>query len=220
MKSIPQGISNIQNLRELEIDEASIKTLPDEISSLSSLEILSIVNTQLKHLPESIGQLSNLKSLELRDNDLVSLPSSIGNLSNLVSLSIADYGGGGRLKELPIDISKLQNLVELDISYNEIEKLPEGIGKPSNLCILNVSGNPLNSLPYEFADLRKLKALSVHSCPFDEMPEIREMGINELFEYFNHLRGIGKYAFAWEIPSALRTAFQLPFTNGTTNQSF
>lgn len=208
MKEIPQGVFNIKNLQELEIDEASIKTLPDEIGSLSSLEILSITNTQLRYLPESIGQLSNLKTLELVDNNLESLPATLGNLSNLISLSIADFNEGNRLKELPTEVCQLQNLVELDISYNKIENLPKKIGTLSNLQIFNISGNPLNSLPYEFADLRKLKALSIHRCPFDEMPEIKDMGINELFEYFNHLRGIGKYAFNWEIPPALRTAFQ------------
>ena len=63
-------------------------------------------------------------------------------------------------------------------------------------------------MPPKFASLRKLKSLNLYGCPLDDMPEIQDMGIDELFEYLNKLRGIGKYSFIWELPESFQTAFQ------------
>lgn len=209
MKEIPLEIFSIPNLKILKIDNSKIKTIPVQVANLKKLESLSISDCELITLPSSIGKLTKLQEVELRDNKIKEIPLEMGSLKKLTRLSFSNWNEGqNKIAKLPNWIGNLSSLEELGISNIQLELLPKEIGKLTKLSNLDLSSNPLRSLPPEFADLRKLKSLNLFECTLEDMPEVQDMGIDELFEYLNRLRGIGKYSFVWELPQSLQTAFQ------------
>lgn len=83
LKSIPQDVFELKNLKSLSLEFNELTEIPDEISNLISLKHLYLDYNLLKALPESIGMLSSLKSLSINHNSISHLPESIQNLKNL-----------------------------------------------------------------------------------------------------------------------------------------
>lgn len=83
LKSIPQEVFELTNLKSLSLEFNELTEIPDEISNLASLKHLSLDYNLIEALPESIGGLSSLKGLSIIHNDISYLPESIQNLKNL-----------------------------------------------------------------------------------------------------------------------------------------
>ena len=103
LTSIPYNISQLTNLRELNLINNSIASLPAGIVEMDSLRILRLHNNLFTELPENIGNLILLEELYLSGNLLNTLPESIGNLINLQKLFITD----NQLTSLPETICNL-----------------------------------------------------------------------------------------------------------------
>ncbi|PEB20796.1 hypothetical protein COO05_31215 [Bacillus toyonensis] len=82
-KEIPAGISNLVNLKFLNLRKSELTYLPEEICKLVNLTALNLHNSELTHLPEEIGNLKNLRSLTMRYCKVKKLPTSMKNLSSL-----------------------------------------------------------------------------------------------------------------------------------------
>lgn len=80
---LPQSMSNLSNLKELELYSPNFTQLPNVIIGLkNNLESLVIYYSPLMSIPADIGDFTQLKHLTLYDCQLTSLPSEIQNLSN------------------------------------------------------------------------------------------------------------------------------------------
>src|SRR5258708_21773277 len=80
---LPEAISQLTELRQLDLTGNRLTTLPDSLGQLSHLETLYLDENQLSVLPESLGQLSQLDALHVDSNLLTALPNSLDNLVNL-----------------------------------------------------------------------------------------------------------------------------------------
>ena len=90
LKSLPDSIGNLKNLRILDLSNNYLTTLPESIGNLKNLEELNLSNNYgFSKLPESIGNLKNLRTLKLKRTNLGSLPESVENLINLEDLSLS-----------------------------------------------------------------------------------------------------------------------------------
>lgn len=56
-----------------------LQLIPDAISKLKKLEELDVSSNSLESLPDSIGMLINLRILNVSANNLTALPESIGH---------------------------------------------------------------------------------------------------------------------------------------------
>ncbi|MHA2306356.1 MAG: leucine-rich repeat domain-containing protein, partial [Candidatus Hodarchaeales archaeon] len=74
LTQFPELITNLVNLKHLNISSNNLKVLPETLENLKDLEELIATNNQLKNLPDSIGQLTKLKHLKLRENRITKLP--------------------------------------------------------------------------------------------------------------------------------------------------
>ena len=106
--TIPESISNLDDLRKLYLEWNNITELPESFSELTALVQLYISNNQLISLPENFGNLENLYILDLGYNQINSLPASFVNFNSLTYLWLFN----NQLETLP------DNFCTLDLDWD------------------------------------------------------------------------------------------------------
>ena len=106
--TIPESISNLNDLRKLYLEWNNITELPDSFSNLTALVQLYISNNQLISLPDDFGNLDNLFILDLGYNQINSLPNSFVGLTSVTYLWLFN----NQLSELP------NNFCDLDLDWD------------------------------------------------------------------------------------------------------
>ncbi len=165
MKTLPNGLYKLRNMQRLSLAYNKLTSLSEDLGSLSRLERLDLQQNRLVALPKSINKMRRLRSLYLSANPLVQLP-EMTNLTKLATLHAAECN----LKSLPVTIGAMQNLHDLHLEDNYIEKLPESITQLTNLKTLLLGRNLLNDLPPDIDLLSQLEQLSIHSNGIRELP--------------------------------------------------
>jgi len=102
LTSLPESISKISKLTQLDLRKNQLTKLPKFLSQLSNLTELNLSCNQLTNLPEFLSELSNLTKLNLTSNQLTKLPKSITQLSNLTQLYLKE----NPLVSPPIEIAE------------------------------------------------------------------------------------------------------------------
>lgn len=140
LSTLPASIGNLSKLMELDVSENQLESLPSELANLGQLEKLSAQVNKLSQVPGAMGVMSQLRSLDLSKNQLWSLPDSWGRLLPEATTSLSE------------------RLRELNLADNQLQQLPASFHKPQKKLILNVTNNPMESLPpnyggFTYADL-------------------------------------------------------------------
>ena len=108
LNSFPERVLKASNLEILNISHNNISdTLPAEIRNLTKLRILDISNNKMTNLPAEIGQLTNLEELDLSNNLFTGLPHELANLKTLKTLNIS--GNNYSVYDLDIIAAGLSN---------------------------------------------------------------------------------------------------------------
>ncbi|KAK2973297.1 hypothetical protein RJ640_029747 [Escallonia rubra] len=204
--SIPQEISNLNNLYFLEIVDNMISgSIPESIGKLSKLQQLRIeVNNISGKIPPSIGNITGLSLVSAAENMLEgSIPTELGNCTNLQALHLESNRLTGVIPEQVIGISSLSVALFLDL--NEfIGPIPLQVGNLKNLGALSISGNKLTGeLPSALGDCQVLEYLDLHGNFLDgAIPSSLDQlkGIQKLDMSQNNLSGqipefLGKLPF-------------------------
>ncbi|XP_011302435.1 protein phosphatase PHLPP-like protein [Fopius arisanus] len=197
LDALPEWISDLPGLRALFASHNDLTALPDRLlSQPSRLEVLHLPHNRLQALPPPRKPL-NIVHLTLQGNALTALPITffqntermkVLNLSNnrLSELPYTEeaaknrtspsleklYLTGNCLTDAALDaLGKLSALRVLHLAYNVLDTLPEScIASWPDLEELVLSGNRLQYLPDNVANLQHLRVLRVHSnrlltCP-------------------------------------------------------
>ncbi|XP_015434327.1 PREDICTED: protein phosphatase PHLPP-like protein [Dufourea novaeangliae] len=191
LDALPEWTPDLPVLRALFASHNALTALPDRLlTQPSRLEVLHLPHNRLQALPPPRKPL-NIVHLTLQDNALTALPASffsntekmkVLNLSNnrLSELPAPVDGSKSRqgnhsleklyltancLTDTALDaLAKLTSLRILHIAYNTLDTLPESCTASwSDLEELVLSGNRLQYLPDNVANLRHLRVLRVHS---------------------------------------------------------
>jgi internalin A len=163
---VPETLKNLRKLQELALVGWGLRSVPEWISDLSELKKLNLSSNQITTIPTSILRLQKLDTLWLHQNLFETFPELVTQLSNLQALSISN----NRIASVPSTIGALKNLTLLWLFGNDLDELPESIGTLPNLKGLNCSDNDLHTLPDNFGDLKKLVSLSLDGNRFSEVP--------------------------------------------------
>ncbi|KAL3746404.1 hypothetical protein ACJRO7_015373 [Eucalyptus globulus] len=159
---LPEELGCATALKELFIDETSVRQIPISIGNLKQLEILSGSKCfPLTHLPSSICYLTALSEFLLEGANISELPSSLGKLLKLRRLSLRDCR---YLEELPYSIGEIRSLEELDISASSISELPDSIRNLKSLRVLRMDSSFIREFPKEIGNLTNLEELHASWC--------------------------------------------------------
>ena len=187
IKTVPDGIENLPNLKtlwfnfnqisyvsprisrlllleDLSFYSNSIMSIPSGVYKLKSLRKLDLYYNNIEKLDSSAVQWKNLSILGLDNNVITSLPANIGEMRSLTKI----YLNNNRLSMLPEGIGKLTQLKALQVNRNYLTEFPEQIVKLTNLEDLDLSNNHIPSLPGELFDFRRFEILCLYGNPWNE----------------------------------------------------
>ena len=139
LTQIPPGISQLNSLQELYLDNNQITALPSDIGHLTDLRVLHANDNLLVELPDEICCLARLRDLRLDSNKLTRLHPELGTLRSLQQISVRH----NLLRELPASVGDLTQLEELLASDNLLTEIPALVGQLDSLRLIDVSDNSL-----------------------------------------------------------------------------
>ena len=229
LTEIPEALTNLTELRNLQLCNNLIKIIPESISNLKNLERLDLGNNQIEEIPDSFIQLKTLKLLYLHNNKIQNIPEAINRLTNLLVLNLSE----NQIATIPETIEDLPKLEELDLRGNLFpiphRILENSIRSVKNLLnylralrlidrardagwqTLNLSEMGLTEIPESIANLSKLKHLSLYNNQIQEITEvITDLSSLEILDLRNNkIR---------EIPDSLSNLTNLTLLNLSSNQ--
>jgi Leucine-rich repeat (LRR) protein len=82
-KPLPDTLSNLQKLEELDLGRNGLRSVPPQVASLRGLKKLSLDYNDIRVLPAFVGDLKNLEELSLNANGGMRLPPSLVGLKGL-----------------------------------------------------------------------------------------------------------------------------------------
>ncbi|XP_039510311.1 malignant fibrous histiocytoma-amplified sequence 1 [Pimephales promelas] len=139
------GISQLTNLKELNLSKNEITDFPLEIKGLRQLETLYMNQNRIKTIPENVfTSLVKLKFLKLSTNRLEKLPIDVNSCQDLTYLNLSN----NCLKNLD-PIVDLTHLKELYVERNQLSELPDKLFQNNGLTQFKANGNPLRKPPVE-----------------------------------------------------------------------
>lgn len=181
LRDIPESIKQLTKLQRLNLADNHLFQLPVGLCALTKLKRLYAERNYINSLPEDIGELKALEKITLHQNPLHSLPQSFGQLHQLKELQFErnyqlDWGGVFAVLE------QLDNLIKLEIRDCGIEKMPEGLVKLKHLKELNLYNNQLILFPDNIDQLTQLQSLIICDANFYKLPD----GLKNL-QHLQHL---------------------------------
>ncbi|XP_022070287.2 DISP complex protein LRCH3 isoform X8 [Acanthochromis polyacanthus] len=141
LRSLPDGLLNLQALTYLNLSRNQLSVLPAVVCSLP-LKVLIACNNKLVSLPEELGQLRHLTELDVSCNEIQTLPAQVGQLEALRDLNIRR----NHLVRLPPELAELP-LVRLDFSCNKVTSIPVCYRRLTQLQTIVLDNNPLQTPP-------------------------------------------------------------------------
>uniref|UniRef100_A0A3Q1AS51 Calponin-homology (CH) domain-containing protein n=1 Tax=Amphiprion ocellaris TaxID=80972 RepID=A0A3Q1AS51_AMPOC len=141
LRSLPDGLLNLQALTYLNLSRNQLSVLPAVVCSLP-LKVLIACNNKLVSLPEELGQLRHLTELDVSCNEIQTLPAQVGQLETLRDLNIRR----NHLVRLPPELAELP-LVRLDFSCNKVTSIPVCYRRLTQLQTIVLDNNPLQTPP-------------------------------------------------------------------------
>lgn len=131
LKRIPEVVKDLENLRELVVNNSDLEEVPAFLEEMSSLEVVMLGHNQIKHLPATFPR--GLKYLDLRYNQLTSIDRFVFLLENLETLNL----NNNQLSIMPdrlLDIS--ENLSVLETQENPWLNLPTDFFFPASMELI------------------------------------------------------------------------------------
>ncbi|XP_078572441.1 uncharacterized protein LOC144859562 [Branchiostoma floridae x Branchiostoma japonicum] len=158
IKSIePRAFETQEEMRFLMLDHNMLVSVRSALLGLRNLLTLALNDNKIVSLNvDDFKDLVMLKSLDLSNNELQNTGDALANLQSLGSLNL----NNNRLTKLSFQGMPL--LTDISVSNNLLQSIPERLGVITHARILDISNNPIQSLPGgQFTSLNYLLKLDV-----------------------------------------------------------
>ncbi|XP_055620179.1 leucine-rich repeat-containing protein 39 [Toxorhynchites rutilus septentrionalis] len=172
----------MKNLRFICLAGNLITDIPEQISLMFQLEDLDLSQNAIEKLPNAMGMLCNLTRLKLNENKLLCLPREIGFLHKLEILELSK----NRLFEIPIELSRCINLKELVLDDNYLlSRIPTKVFTLPQLIYLSSERCNLVLLPF-VVNVNSLEHLKLfNNYTVTHYPIVLEKFMQPNYETFN-----------------------------------
>jgi Leucine-rich repeat (LRR) protein len=119
LKSLPDALGKMPNLRVLSLCSADLSSLPSSLGSSGKLQSLEVANNQLTSLPDALFKSKTLNNLDLHLNRLTQLPEGIANSDYAcldLQLNYLDLSQGSKTLQLINKISAQEKRYKVQLS--------------------------------------------------------------------------------------------------------
>ena len=116
LRSLPEELQNLQNLRYLLLNKNRLQTLPSWLVNMGNLEALIADHNRFSEFPEVLLDMTHIAQLSLGENYLRGIPLDIDKMRGLQILSL----WGNVLASFPASLGNLKRLTILDLLHNEM----------------------------------------------------------------------------------------------------
>jgi hypothetical protein len=162
----------LKHLRELKITNNNVENDFSFLSNMPNLRILNIDDNSIKHMNElkSLSTLTNLEVFKLTNNQIrqIKLLDNMKNLKKLTFLGSKNRGYYGNITKIE-GLEKLSNLTDLTIKRQKIEEI-SGLESLVKLQELNLSCNNIK----EIKGIKHLKSLYYIDLSHNKVEKIPE----------------------------------------------
>lgn len=166
LKTIPDCIGTLTELRMLKIEKNGLQQLPKTIVSCKRLHEINCSFNKLSSFLSSKDTLPEIYSANFDNNNFISIPEALLRSSTLQQLSMKN--------NKVVDISNAiacTTLTYLYLDNNSIRSLPQAFGSLTNLEVFAVNGNQLNFLPVSIGQCQRLRKLDCTANRIKALPE-------------------------------------------------
>ena len=167
LEYIPEDIGDLAELTNLDLARNDIRWFPPSFTNLVNLKNVDIRNNLIFELPPMIGNCTKLLELRLDHNKIYDLPQSMAEMPLLRKVTL-DHN---KFQILPGWIDELEHLKTLTFSFNEVDKLPSTFHLlGTTLTELRCTYNKLTAVSTMFSGLVRLKILDLSGNPIKSVP--------------------------------------------------
>ena len=234
MTEFPSKISQLPNIKKLDLSVNQLSKIDDQIMVMKNLEVLILSNNSFKSgtsFDDSIRLLTKLNKLSILDlsyNSLSDLPDSFASIyltnlllnNNLFMSYPPILQSMGLLQELNLSENQIDEIDSefpvklkiLDLGNNKLKEVPLGIFKLKELIILNLEKNKIDILPDNIGELQFLQVLNINNNNLSALP--KTLSLNNNLVSLNISKNKITNASLFNIPSSLEVCI-LSYNNLT-----
>ncbi len=224
---IPDCFFNLLPLQRLNMSGNAIKAIPDDISALTNLRQLNLSRNEIKEIPECLFRISTLQSLDVSWNSLYLIPESIKSLKCLRQLDLSNNRirqfpsfrfdtlqcanlSGNCLESFEVGFQSLDApLIDLDLSRNNLAMIPENINELVNLEKFNISENPtLREIPPSCLGIAALRELCLVGNDGMQIPPQGVISTNDISTMRSYFRNLYNVTAAFQMIRMRESAAQ------------
>jgi len=130
IEGFPLSLTQLRDLKFLDLSYNKIESIPDEIGALTQLERLVLIGCSLKEVPEGLFTIPTLREIVLDCNHIESLPGSVERTPLYsVSLNFNNFTTTPFFIDLEAKMCSIPTLKVLDMHANRFGKNSEVIEK-------------------------------------------------------------------------------------------
>lgn len=169
IKTIPDELFQLVNLKRLDLSLNQLVSVPPLITKFKQLEYLNLSFNHISRLPTTFNKLLNMVELNLSDNYLETLPLSFFSLSNLKKLRL----NGNKIKDFPYiddNFNIFPELESIDLDNAAFSELPKWILRLPKLRFLSLTHIRFTRFPIELSKVDTLEELYLDSTEFPAWP--------------------------------------------------
>ena len=185
LDTIPDEISCLQNLTELDVSECGLKEFPNSVLKLQKLIHLNISDNFIHVIPGDLLKM-DLTKLFIGRNPLDEFPQFLDHLLHLEVIDLSSCFletfplmtptlreivlNGNCIPEITEDICQLK-LTKIFMKENSLNELPHSFQNMTELQSIDFSSTNLNAVPWQILKLDNLRKLRMRNNAIEQLPD-------------------------------------------------
>jgi len=158
LKEIPNHFDKLMNLNNLTLHCENLIKFPDTISNLCNLKTIDVYNKSIKSININFNLLENIE--EFRWGQISFFPTGINKAKSLkrLNLDVSSF------ETIDADEAAFQSLEKLELSFCKLKKIPKCFETLDSIKTLDLGYSNFSELDFDFKNLKNLSFLCFKRC--------------------------------------------------------